>query len=126
MLLRRQPCPPALLDVIGQLPNRFIRDGASLTALERSLSSIDGNKDFCSAAFPLLPKRKGLADSFLLAAYTTTLYRLPHKGLLVGGEVNFHSVRLGGHRPSVNPIVGIAGRSARATQTMLNSDALLY
>jgi len=75
---------------LGQFMHRLPRDRASLATGERGFRLINGSKNFRAAPFPLLPQSKSFFYRVFLASKPSARNRLPDKGLLVRGELDFH------------------------------------
>jgi len=76
--------------------------GTAVAAGERGAGLIEAGDEVEAGAFALLPEGEGLLDGLLLAVETSVRYGEPDESLLVGGESDFHGVRVGDSGPACN------------------------
>jgi len=92
-MLGGKPCASTLRHLLGQFAHGLLRDRAAFATGQGRFRLIDGDEDFRTRTFALLPQRKSFYHRVFFASKTPAGNRLPDKGPLAGGELHFHICR---------------------------------
>jgi hypothetical protein len=86
------PAPPFY--VLSERAHRLLGDFRTFAAINRGFRDIDSNEDFGAATFALDPKCYCSLHSIFGTLEATACDGLPHKILLLEGEVYLHLIKI--------------------------------